>query len=225
MTHRTPNPAAIVFDLDGTLVDSLPDMLRAMNCLLADLGRSAARPDQIRGWVGDGARVLVERGLEATGGLPDQSVSELVARYIGHYQGHAAHETRLYPGVRETLEGLKAAGHKLAVCTNKPYALSVEVLDALNLSDLFEAVLGGDSVAVKKPDPGHLRATLAAMGASAERALMVGDSGNDVAAARGAGVPVVAVSFGYARIDPRQLGADEVIDDFTQLPVVAARFL
>ncbi|HLN23939.1 MAG TPA: phosphoglycolate phosphatase [Patescibacteria group bacterium] len=225
MTQIASRPAAIVFDLDGTLVDSLPDMLRAMNGLLADLGRRAARPDEIRGWVGDGARVLVEHGLAATGGLPDQPVAELVARYIDHYRGHAAHETRLYPGVRETLEGLKAAGHRLAVCTNKPYALAVEVLEGLELSDLFVAVLGGDSVAVKKPDPGHLRATLAAMGAAEGRALMVGDSSNDVAAARGAGVPVVAVSFGYARIDPRQLGADEVIDNFTQLPVVAARFL
>jgi phosphoglycolate phosphatase len=211
--------------LDGTLVDSLPDLLRAMNVFLAELGRPLATSRDIREWVGDGATVLVERGLIATGGVPDRPLSVLVRRYIEHYTGHAVEKTQPYPGVRQTLETLKAAGHSLGVCTNKPYALSMEVLIGLGLDSLFAAVLGGDSLSVKKPNPDHLRATLTAMGADGRRAVMVGDSGNDIAVARAAGIPVIAVGFGYARVDPRELGADVVIDDFAALPQAAAPFL
>ena len=222
-------PAAIVFDLDGTLIDSLPDMLNALNAFLAGLGRRAASPDEIKGWVGDGASELVRRGLEATGGLTAAPLPDMVRGYIDCYKGNAAHETRPYPGVMDTLAGLKAAGHRLAVCTNKPQALAEEVLNGLGMADLFSAVLGGDAVPAKKPHPGHLQATLAAMGVSigtnGQRALMVGDSINDVKAARSAQIPVVAVSFGYGRIDPKDLGADVLIDNFADLPLAAAAWL
>jgi phosphoglycolate phosphatase len=218
-------PAVFVFDLDGTLVDSLPDMLVAMNKLLADLGRPEATPDQICEWVGDGAAILVERALTALGGMPERPLGELTAAYIAHYRGHAAHASKPYPGVVETLEQLAAAGHPMAVCTNKPHALAIELLEGLGMLPLFQAVLGGDSVPAKKPNPGHLTATLAALKAEGRKALMVGDTRNDVLSARGAGIPVVAVSFGYGKIDARDLGADAVIDDFTRLPGVAAALL
>jgi len=224
MIPNQPNPAIFVFDLDGTLVDSLPDMLSAMNRFLADLGRPAAGPDDICRWVGDGASVLVQRALTATGGMPDRSIGELTAAYIDHYRGNAAHDTKPYPGVIATLERLAAAGHAMAVCTNKPRDLAVELLEGLGMMKFFRAVLGGDSVPAKKPDPGHLTATLRAVGAEG-RAVMVGDTRNDVLAARGAGIPVVAVSFGYGDVDPRDLGADVLIDDFTRLPDVAAALM
>lgn len=224
MTASAP-PAAVLFDLDGTLVDSLPDMHSAFNRFLGALGRPPVTPGDLRGWVGDGAAELVRRGLTFTGGMPDRPLSQLVAEYIEHYRGHAACETRPYPQVVETLRALYEAGHPLAVCTNKPHALAVEVLRGLGLLDLFRVVLGGDSVPAKKPDPGHLTAALRAMDLPDQRAVMVGDSANDVKSAHAAGLPVVAVSFGYARVDPRDLGADVVIDHFGQLPAAAAAWL
>jgi phosphoglycolate phosphatase len=218
-------PAVFVFDLDGTLVDSLPDMLLAMNKLLADLGRADAAPEQICEWVGDGASVLVERALAASGGMPNRSLSDLTAAYIAHYRGHAAHGSKPYPGVVETLERLTLAGHPMGVCTNKPYALAVELLEGLDMLRHFQAVLGGDSVPDKKPHPGHVTATLAALKAEGRRAVMVGDTKNDVLSARGAGIPVVAVSFGYGKINAHDLGADAVIDFFPLLPGVAAALL
>jgi len=222
MNSLSTLPAVFVFDLDGTLVDSLPDMLLAMNKLLADLGRSDATPDQICEWVGDGASVLVERALGASGGMPERSLADLTAAYIAHYRGHAAHGSKPYPGVIETLERLALAGHPMGVCTNKPHALAVELLEGLDMMRYFQAVLGGDSVPAKKPHPGHVIATLAALQAEGRKAVMVGDTVNDVLSARGAGIPVVAVSFGYGKIDARNLGADAVIDHFPLLPGVAA---
>ena len=223
--------ATIVFDLDGTLVDSLPDMRRAMNVLLAELGRRMVDLAEMQKWVGDGASVLVERALAATGGPAMQAgqvvpLPQMVTRYLAHYQGHAVIETTLYPGVRQTLEALTLAGYVLGVCTNKPHGLSLEVLDGLGIRGFFKAVLGGDSLPVKKPDSGHLRGALTAMGwREGTPALMVGDSANDVLAAKGMGLPVVAVGFGYARVAPSELGADAVIGDFADLPMVAARLL
>lgn len=218
-----PFPATFVFDLDGTLVDSLPDMLSAMNRFLAELGRTPAGPGDIRAWVGDGASVLVERALTTKGGMPEgRGIDEMTAAYVDYYRGYAAVGSRPYPGVIATLERLRAAGHTLAVCTNKPYDLAVELLAGLDMLRLFDAVLGGDSVPRKKPDAGHVLATLKAVGRPERKAVMVGDSANDVLAARAAGIPVVAVSFGYGGIDPHVLGADAVIDDFCRLPEVAA---
>ncbi|OIQ81005.1 phosphoglycolate phosphatase, chromosomal [mine drainage metagenome] len=225
MTGTSALPAALLFDLDGTLVDSLPDMLRAMNVFLAALGRRAVSGQEVGRWVGDGAQALVERALAATGGLPQGALKSLTADYIACYRGHAAGETRPYPGVTAVLEQLHAQGHPMAVCTNKPYDLAIEVLQGLGLLDRFQAVLGGDSLPVKKPDPAPLRAALAAMGAERRRALMVGDTRNDVLAARGAGLPVAVVAFGYGAEDPRGLGGDVLIEDFADLPRLAAAYL
>jgi phosphoglycolate phosphatase len=218
-------PAAILFDLDGTLVDSLPDLSWAVNQLLAEFGREPATLADMRTWVGDGVAVLVERSLMATGGLPELPVAEAVKRYLDYYRGHAAVETRPYPGVLTTLTALRAAGHPLGVCTNKPTDLSVLLLNALGMRDFFSAVVGGDGVPERKPHPGHLWATLDAMGMRDRKALMVGDSLNDVAAAKAAGIPVTVVSFGYTQIPVETMGADVVIADFADLPREAVRFL
>jgi phosphoglycolate phosphatase len=216
---------AVLFDLDGTLVNTLPDMLWAMNAVLTEMGRPAVTTAELRGWIGDGVAALVERVLAATGGVERSALSGVVERFSQRYMSHVAVASTVYPGVEPALRALRAAVYRLGVCTNKPTALSVELLTALGLSPLFAGIVGGDAVTARKPHPEHLLATLAAMDARGCRAMMVGDSANDVAVARAAGVPVVVVSYGYARTAPENLGADAVIDDFAQLPALAGRLL
>lgn len=208
---------AVVFDLDGTLIDSLPDLLSALNRLLAEHGRPPLSSADVRMMVGDGAAALVERGFTATGGLT-RDIGPLVTRFLALYEPHSADETTVWPGVTEALSALKADGCLLSVCTNKPYRATMEILDALGLSPFFDAIVGGDSTPYKKPDPRHLTETVKAMGAEGVPAIMVGDSPNDVNAARGAGMPVVVVSFGYSRIPAAELGGDALIESFDALP-------
>ncbi|MGF1640127.1 MAG: phosphoglycolate phosphatase [Rhodospirillales bacterium] len=214
----------VVFDLDGTLVDSAPDLQAALNRLMRELGRRPLGLDEVKGMVGDGAAKLVERAVAATGlDGPGDDLGVLTARFLAHYEGHATDCTRPYPGVRETLTRLRAAGLALAVCTNKPEAATREVLKDLDLDGFFAAVVGGDSLpGVRKPDPAMLRAILEAVGASPREAVMVGDNANDVAVARALGVPVVVRADGYTRTAPADLGADAVIDDFAELLDVLA---
>jgi phosphoglycolate phosphatase len=207
-----------VFDLDGTLVDSLPDLAIALNKLLAEEGRRRLAPDEVRVMVGEGALRLVERAFAATGAPADQAGPALVTRFLAHYEGNAAEHTRLFPGAHEALRRLAADGWRLAVCTNKPYRPSMEILDALGVAPLFAAVLGGDSAPFRKPDPRHLAATLDSMGATPDEAVFVGDSPNDLGAARGLGVPVALVTFGYSRVPVAELGADALLDSFHDLP-------
>jgi phosphoglycolate phosphatase len=174
--------------------------------------------DEIRQMVGDGVVALVERGFRWSGAPPDPAaVPRLVRRFLELYAGGGHARTRPYPGVAATLAELGARGCRLAVCTNKPIALTRQVLDAVDLAGLFGAVTGGDSLPVRKPHPGHLLGTLDLLGASPAEAVMVGDSGNDVAVARAAGVPAVVVSWGYTRVPAAELGGDLLIDDFTEL--------
>ena len=215
---------AILFDLDGTLIDTAPDLSDTLNTVLARRGRPPVPADDVRVLIGDGARALVRRGLEATGGVPSETAfEEAVTEFFGHYDAHLADRSRPFPGVTEALTELRVHGCKLAVVTNKAERYSVKLLRQLGLADLFEAIVGGDSLPVRKPDPGHLLGTLDRIGAGPGRAVMVGDSLNDVTAARRAGVPVIAVSFGYTRVPPHQLGADLVIDAFSELPAAVAR--
>jgi phosphoglycolate phosphatase len=210
--------SAIVFDLDGTLVDSASDLCGVVNDMLHQHGRVALDMTDIRRMVGDGAAALIERGFGATGGLP-APLPDLTREFIRLYEARIARETRPFPGVVETLERFKAAGLKMGVCTNKTTHLSRRLLDELDLSRFFTAVVGGDGPS-RKPDRRHLEATMRELNASADEALMVGDSMNDVAVARNAGVEVVAVTFGYTNIPPRELGADRVIDRFDQLGAI-----
>jgi phosphoglycolate phosphatase len=218
MPAKSPRFSAIVFDLDGTLVDSAPDLCGVVNDMLAQHGRVILDMDDIRKMVGDGAAKLIERGFGATGGLP-APLPDLTREFIRLYEERIARETRPFPTVVDTLERFKAAGLKMGVCTNKTTHLSKRLLDELDLSRFFTAVVGGDGPA-RKPDRRHLEATMQELDAKAGESLMVGDSMNDVAVARNAGVEVVAVSFGYTTIAPRELGADRVIDRFDELNAV-----
>ena len=162
---------AIVFDLDGTLVDSAPDLQSAINRMLAQIGREELSVDAVKGMIGDGVPKLVERALEATGGLPDgdavESLALSVSKFADEYKGHDAEQTRPYPGVPETLAKLRKAGFAMAVCTNKPQDATMEILEAFDLERFFNAALGGDVLeGIRKPDPKHLIAALDAVGAT-----------------------------------------------------------
>ena len=211
--------STIVFDLDGTLVDSAPDLCGVVNDMLQQHGRVVLDMDDIRKMVGDGAAKLIERGFGATGGLP-APLPDLTREFLRLYEARIARETRPFPGVVDTLERFKAAGLKMGVCTNKTTHLSRRLLDELDLSRFFRCVVGGDGPA-RKPDRRHLESTMRELDAAAAETLMVGDSMNDVAVARNAGVKVVAVSFGYTTVPPAELGADLLIDRFEEL----ARFV
>lgn len=183
-----------VFDLDGTLVDSAPDLHAALDRLMASLGKAPFTRQEVVGMIGDGVKVLVERALAARGLAFDPSALEA---FSADYTAHAAVETRPFPGIPEALAALEAGGWRLAVCTNKPAAATAALLGALGLSGRFAAVGGGDSFPVRKPDPRHLLATLRAAGGEPSRAVMIGDHRNDVVAARGAGLPCLFAGWGY----------------------------
>lgn len=210
--------AALLLDFDGTLVDSAPDLAAALNRVLAEQGRSSLGLAEVKAMIGDGVAKLVERGLAATGPRPpDDELASHVVRFLEIYGAAASIETRPYPGVVETLQSLKAEGWRLAVCTNKAAALTEQILADLDMAGLFEAVVGGDSLPVRKPHGGHLLGTLARLPDAPATAVMVGDSRNDLLSARDAGLPVVLVTYGY-EASARSLGADRVIDSFAELP-------
>ncbi len=184
----------VVFDLDGTLVDSVPDLASAINHVLMARGLAGFAAHEVQAMVGDGARALVERAFNARAMPADDAA---LAAFLDIYTSHAAIDTRAYPGVRETLEALRTAGFTLAVCTNKPIIPAREVLRALGLAEFFSVVGGGDSYPVRKPNPGHLLALLAELGAQPRAAIMVGDHHNDIHAARDAGVRSIWAAWGY----------------------------
>jgi phosphoglycolate phosphatase len=215
-TNR-PRFSAVVFDLDGTLVDSAPDLCGVVNQMLKRHGRMELNLDEIRRMVGDGAAKLIERGFAAEG-LP-APLPDLTKEFLALYEQRIAAETRPFPGVVPTLERLQAAGLRLGVCTNKTTHLSRRLLDELNMTRFFKSIVGGEGP-TRKPDPQHLQRVIGELKADEASTLMVGDSRNDVAAAKAAGVKVVAVSFGYTTILPRELGADRVIDRFDELPAI-----
>lgn len=211
-----PLPFDLVgFDLDGTLLDTSGDLANALNHVLVPAGRGPLALDQVRTMVGRGAKVMLRRALEATGGAPEPMVDALFPALLACYGEHIAEETRAYPGLVEALEGLAARGVRLAVCTNKLEHLARLVLERTGLARYFAVIVGGDTVGVLKPDPAPLLAMIDRAGGG--RALFVGDSDNDIDAARAAGVASVAVTFGYVPGDPHALGADAVIDHFDQL--------
>lgn len=211
--------AAILFDLDGTLVDTAPDLSAALDHALTRNGRPAMGLNAVRNMVGDGARAMLERGLLASGGIPSADYFEAVVdSFMAYYAAHLADTSRPFPGVQNCLGRLQQADSRLAVCTNKAERFSRSLLEQLGMAAPFGAIVGGDTLPMRKPDPGHIAGTLAALGGPVKWAAMVGDSANDVNAAKAAGIPVVAVSFGYTQIPVQDLGADLVIDHFDQLP-------
>ena len=210
-------PATIVFDLDGTLVDTAPDLCAALNHALGVLGRPAVPADDVRHMVGHGARKLLEKGLAATGTVTPDLVEAGVAPFLAYYADHIADGSRPYPGVEAALSALAAAGSRLAICTNKPFALSKALVSALGWDGRFAANLGFDSVPAPKPDPGHLFAAIAAAGGDPATTVFIGDSITDTTTARAAGIPVIAVSFGFSDRPVADLGADLVIDHYDEL--------
>jgi len=218
-TFAAPLPGAVVFDLDGTLIDTAPDLHAATNHALVLAGRETITLDQCRELIGEGLKRLIEKGLEVTGTpIEGKQLDGLVAAAFAHYAGHLTDNSKIYDGVIEVLEALTAADVPLAVCTNKPAGFSNRILAELGLAPYFQSVVGGDSFPVRKPDPAHLLGALAPFGVAAKDAIMVGDSKTDVAASRNAGVPVVVVSYGYTQIPAVDLEADAVVDSFLELP-------
>jgi phosphoglycolate phosphatase len=218
--------ATIVFDLDGTLIDTAPDLVGALNFLLAREGIATRPLAEVRGMIGQGARALIARGFAAAGApLDEPRLSALFVDFIAHYLAHIADGSRPFPGVVAAMDVLAAEGARLAVCTNKRTDLSVALLDALELTGRFEVVVGADAAPAPKPAGAHLTATLERAGGTVGRAVMVGDSASDAGAARAAGVPLVLVSFGYTETPASELGADVLIDHFDDLPAACRRLL
>lgn len=211
----------LVFDLDGTLVDSLPDITAAVNRMFAARGLPPLTRDQVGPMVGDGLGPLIARAFAAQNSTPDPSAAE---DYLTDYEANVLVDTVLFPGITEAMTTLAAAGWRFAVCTNKPERAAQLLLDGLGIASLFVAVGGGDSFAARKPDPLHLQATIAAAGGTPGRSVMVGDHHNDVNAARGADVKSVFAGWGYGR-PGMEAGADVVCGQPGDLPALAAALL
>jgi phosphoglycolate phosphatase len=203
---------AVIFDLDGTLIDSLPDIATAVNHVLAWRGLSQLKPREVEAMIGDGAKVLVDRAFAARGA---QAGEAELAVFMDWYTAHGTDETRPYPGMVAALAALRASGHKLAVCTNKPEAAAREILASLEMDHYFDVLTGGDSTPYRKPDPRHLAATLTALGVP--EAVMVGDHFNDMAAAKGCGIPGIFAAWGYGRAE-----SDYVAQNAAELPGLVA---
>ncbi|MFQ3595983.1 MAG: phosphoglycolate phosphatase [Sphingomonadaceae bacterium] len=213
----------VVFDLDGTLVDTAPDLTSALNHALAYLGRPPVDPASVRKMVGHGARRLVERGLAMTGRSTSDLVDEGVSAFLAHYRANIAAQSQPFPFVEEALDLLAARGARLAVCTNKPEKLAIALIGALGWEGRFAAVLGADSRPYRKPDPRHLLETIAAADGTPAGSAYVGDSRTDSDTALAARVPFVFVTHGYADEEPEGVPADVRIDGFEALQVALAR--
>lgn len=218
--------AVIAFDLDGTLVDTAPDLIGTLNVLLAEEDLPALPLDSARPFIGRGARWMIERGFEAAGQhLHPTRLQVLFERFLIHYRAHIADESRPFPGCVAALDALKADGAKLVVCTNKLTDLSVTLLEALEIADRFEAVVGADKAPAIKPDARHLQAAVDAVGGDIGRTVMVGDAATDAGAARAAKAHLILVSFGYTEVPAADLDPDILIHSFDALPAACIRLL
>jgi phosphoglycolate phosphatase len=197
------NIRAIAFDLDGTLIDSVPDLAAATNATLAQNQYQPVTEALVRSWVGNGAQVLMQRALSYVSAMPEDApdlqviLEQIMPQFMHHYGEHLQKHSRLYPGVVDTLQQLKQAGFKLAIVTNKPYRFTVPLLTAFGLDELFSEVLGGDSLAKMKPDPMPLQHLLKQWQLDESQLLMIGDSKNDILAAKAANVMSIGLTYGY----------------------------
>ncbi len=209
----------VVFDLDGTLVDTAPDLVDTLNVVF---GREKLPPvpyAEARNMIGGGARRMIELGLQSEGrAVTTVELDRLFADFIAHYSAHIADRSRPFPGLEQALDRLAVKGCRFAVCTNKLEGLSRLLLDALKLTGRFEAICGQDTFGVQKPNPEILRRTILKAGGDVGHAIMVGDSANDIDTALAAGLPVIAVDFGYTEIPVTQLGPHRIISHFDELP-------
>ncbi len=205
----------VAFDLDGTLADTAPDLAAALNHALMKLGRPTVPPEEVRYLVGHGARALLRKGLAESGPSGEDLVEEGFPHFIDYYAANICTGTTCYSGAEAALDALKTRGVRTALCTNKPEGLTHLLLDALGWTGRFDAIVGGDTLPVRKPDPAPLHEAIARAGGG--RAVFIGDSITDADTARAAALPFVAVSFGFSDRPASELGADAVIDDYAEL--------
>jgi phosphoglycolate phosphatase len=226
LTPGSLDGATVALDLDGTLVDSAPDLVGSLNTVLSEQRLPTLTLAQARVMVGRGARALIEHGFSAAGvELAPGETRPLVTRFIEVYRERIALESRPFDGVEQALTELADAGAALCVCTNKFTDLSVALLEDLDLARFFAAIVGPDAAPAPKPDGRHLVAAVEAAGGRIERSVMVGDSASDVGAARAAGAPSIVVTFGYTEIAPAELGGDCLIAHYSELPPLVERLL
>jgi phosphoglycolate phosphatase len=212
-------PPTVVFDLDGTLVDTAPDLIDALNYILSREGLPPVPFYSARNMIGAGARKLIERGLELEGRTASASdITRMTEDFVAYYAEHIADGSRPFDGLENALDDLGTRGYRFAVCTNKLEWLSRLLLDRLGLSARFAAICGADTFGVSKPDPTILRQTVVRAGGDIATTIMVGDAGTDIGVARRAGVPVIAVAFGYAEVPIEQLKPDRLIHHMNELP-------
>jgi phosphoglycolate phosphatase len=218
--------ATLVFDLDGTLVDTAPDLVAATNHALADLGLPAIPAETLRHTIGFGARRMIVEGLNQTGiGLPEPEVDRLLTLFLAYYEPNIARESRPFDGAVAALETFRARGARLAVCTNKRLALAEHLLRELRIDHLFAAIAGRDSFPVYKPHPDHIRGAVRLAGGDMASAIMIGDTSIDIAAARAASVPVVGCTFGYSDQDMDTLAPDAIISHYGELDAAVRALL
>lgn len=216
----------LVFDLDGTLIDTAPDLIDTLNVVFAREGLPPVPYEPARNLIGGGARGMIARGLEAEGRVLDPvKLEALFLDFIAHYTEHIADRSRPFPGLIETLDELTARGCRLAVCTNKLEHLSLLLLRALKLADRFAVICGQDTFGVQKPDPEILRRTVAAAGGNPRQAIMIGDSVTDIRTARAAEIPVIAVDFGYSEKPVAEYAPDRIISHYSELPAAIAAMI
>ncbi len=224
MTANRSSPtrfSVVAFDLDGTLADTAPDLTAALNHALGRLGRAPVPEAEVRDMVGHGARALLQKGLAATGELRPELIDQGFPIFIDYYERHICDHTRPFPGLEDALDRLAEGGVRLAVCTNKLEGLSRRLIDALGWNGRFVALVGGDTLPVRKPDPSPLLEAIARAGGGP--AAFVGDSITDTDTAKAAKIPCVAVSFGFSDRPAAELGADVLIDHFDELIPALAR--
>jgi phosphoglycolate phosphatase len=208
----------VVFDLDGTLIDTAPDLIDTLNVVLGNERLPPVAYDEARLMIGGGARRMLELGLKADGrATSGPELDRMFNEFLKYYSAHIADRSRPFPGLESALDALAVKGCKLAVCTNKLESLSRQLLDALDLSRRFAVICGQDTFGTMKPDPEVLRRTIRESGGDVGRAVMIGDSATDINTAKAANVPVVAVDFGYTEIPVNRLGPDRIISHFDAL--------
>lgn len=223
---RSPTNITVVFDLDGTIADTAADLIDAANAALAAEGLGRAPAEAIKRSVGYGAKAMLRSGAAALGYETDaEQLQRLSERLIAHYEENIAAKTRLFPGFNEAAARLRLAGARLALCTNKRERLTLRLLPALGIASLFDAVAGGDTYPFHKPDPRHILELVRLAGGELSAAVMVGDSEVDAGAAKAAGIPFIAVGFGYAGAPAEELGADAVMNHFDELPALIGALL
>ena len=215
---------ALIFDLDGTLVDTAPDLMAATNHVLNLAGRPNISEDQLRQFVGQGAMNLIKRGLAATGGLLDEAETKrLHDKFLEFYGNNLAVHSHVFPGLIQFLDEAKSSGLKMGVCTNKVEGLSNKLLNEIGLAKYFKAVVGGDTLPIMKPDPAPYNELARRLGVAPQRTLMFGDSETDIRTAQNVGVPVIAVSFGYTHAHVSSFNPTYVIDHYDEAwPLVKA---